>query len=321
MPASQRVPAGASARQQQSASKRSTQERPAASRTPSAHCRCRTAHMRWQRPGRLIAAVDAARMQPPANRSSHGRHAHALRRARVRRQTQAVARCDGGRHEAALRRCARVLSRGKLRNAFCAGGACFCQAGVKRSNASAAQRTPKKWWRPAKARAHCLGAVSDTSSAGRSPVPPSSPRSTSQPEARAMPTRAAQPPRCRPPADAACAPDGMSMLATGGVPAPPSAPSSASKGGRGAPRKLNPNSASTIRSYLATSRDDASETKRKDAAVSGHAPARHRRGHHLRRGHEGNAQAARSEGGCQLAHCDSKHAPAERASPAASPVR
>lgn len=44
------------------------------------------------------------------------------------------------------------------------------------------------------------------------------------------------------------------MLATGGVPLPPSAPSSASKGGRGAPRKLNPNSASTTRSYLVASR-------------------------------------------------------------------
>eukprot|EP00959_Pyramimonas_sp_CCMP1952_P446450 9347557-Pyramimonas_sp.AAC.1 len=40
------------------------------------------------------------------------------------------------------------------------------------------KRPPRKWWGPAKARAHSLGAVRDTSMAGRRPLPSTSPCST-----------------------------------------------------------------------------------------------------------------------------------------------
>jgi hypothetical protein len=51
--------------------------------------------------------------RPAALRGSRRRHAHALRRARVRRQPQRVLGGQGGRHEAALRAAVSVRPHGK----------------------------------------------------------------------------------------------------------------------------------------------------------------------------------------------------------------
>ena len=194
-----------------------------------------------------------------------GRHAHALRRARERRQPQRVLGGDGRRHEASLRgSCISSATRKALAHAARSDG----------TLARHGPRAPRKWCGPAKARTPAFGAVRLMSIAGCSPSPATSPLSTSQPCADQQ--RSAHSALLRPQCRHRChAPDGTSMEATGGAPAAQSSRKSASKGGRGDPRKLKPNKASTTKSNLPDSTvSDASNVQSTAAAHQPHLAVR-----------------------------------------------